>query len=258
MSQSDYQKRKDYFSDYKKKRREARMSLISVYQEAQSREKSPIGFRAVRVTRKGKVTKLPPYMNRVFKACKELIDNRFRFQRLWDFGGRAINNTRVRRLLARVLVVILARSDLLQGRVGVPGQYGMDTISHHDLMCDYVLRFGENIEESTWNRAVKYLIRAGYLDTQRINISLMDDEGEVLHRSIASYKQFSVEFFDDLKVTLYKNIAQEIYAGRVKQQAQGYQFDWIPFYTLAGRFAAAVNIPKPTYQYVLPGQAPPH
>ena len=254
MNQSQYEKRKAYFASYKKKRRDKRLSLIAIHQQAQATQKTPIAFRAVRVRRDGTVVTLPPYMNKVLKACHELIDNPYRFKRLWQYGGRGMNNQRARLIVARVLAVILARCDLIDGRIGIPTQNGVDTISHHSLMCDYVLRFGQNIEESSWINAVQYLERAGYLTIQEINIGLTEGDGTAVHRSISAYKQFNADFFDDLRVTYYKNVAVEIKAQRDKQARKGFCFEWIPFYRFVSRLAEALNIPMGGGQYHLADQ----
>ncbi len=222
-------------STYKRERRELRLSLLKTYQCAKETHGREPGFTAIRFDRQGKLITLPPFMNRVLKACKELLDNRYRFGDLYKYGGLGMNYKNARRVVAQVMAVMLARSEFVDGRLGVPTRVGMDTISYHEMMCDYVLRFGEHIEESTWYTAIRYLKRSGYIVDRAIQISFLSGDGFSSHRAAASYKQWTFAFFRDLKVTLYKNIAQEIVENRHFNEKKQLSFEWIAYTLIAGK-----------------------
>ncbi|WP_178306604.1 hypothetical protein [Vibrio algicola] len=246
--------------EYKARQKARRYSLIDTYEQATialekerqhtaknkgyaySPLKNALGWTARKIGLDGKVTQLPPYMNKIFTACRELIDNPYRFRTLCLWGGVGIYRRDTRKNLAKVMVVLLARCDLTDGRIGVPSKDGMDTISHHELMNDYVLRWGEMIEESKWHRYVKFLSNAGFITTLPINISINDETGQGSEiRAIAAYKQLSTAFFTELRVSHFPNVATEIYQNRLKAENNGYRFDWIPFRMLANRLVTCLN-----------------
>ncbi|MBD1576941.1 hypothetical protein HC723_10925 [Vibrio sp. S11_S32] len=247
-------------SEYKARQKARRLTFIQIFEDASvaleeeraakakakgyahSPLKTALGWTARKIGLDGSITQLPPYMNKIFSACRELIDNPYRFRTLCLWGGAGIYRRDTRKNLAKVMVVLLARCDLTDGRIGVPSKNGMDTISHHELMNDYVLRWGEMIEESKWHRYVKFLSNAGFITTLPINISINDETGQGSEiRAIAAYKQFSTAFFTELRVPHFKNVATEIYQNRLNAENKGYRFDWIPFRMLANRLVTCLN-----------------
>lgn len=220
-------------AEYQRKQRDKRKALIDVYQSAfkdyQQKHKStgtPFGFTAIRIKRDGSVVRLPYYMNKIFSACREFIDNAYRLPTLYKFSGSmiAMNREDTRRRLAKVLAVLLARTELVDGRVGVPQFEGMDTISHSKLMDDYVLRWGEMIDNETWYTCMRYIRNCGYFGQDTITGNQQN-----LVFSAAAYKQFSLMFFRELKVTFFPDIANLIHDSRVKAQNKGYNFGWMSF-----------------------------
>lgn len=269
MSDEQHQARKAAQAKYKRDRREARLKLLGVYRDAVTNG-AKLGFRANRLKHSGEVERMPPFMARILKACQELNDNPQRFKHLYFYGGMGVNNRQVRRLLARVLAVLVARSEFVDGRIGVPSEFGTDTITNHSLMADYVLRFGEHIEESTWYSMLKYIKRAGYLQQSYINVAMLNGEGATTVRSAAAYKQLTTQFLLDLKVTFYKNLAQEIFANRRKQEEKGTVFAWLSHKAISDRLREMLAPPEglakftlqqsgliPQHDYRLSG-APPH
>ncbi|MEZ8775870.1 hypothetical protein, partial [Vibrio sp. 10N.247.310.17] len=211
-----------YDAQYRCKRKARKLDLIELYQRVIEEEnarnpKTPfeIGFKSRRLLRSGKVETLPPEYARILKGCEEFITNPNRFPSLNAWGGEAVNNVQCRTLIAKVLACTLPNTDLLGGRIGLPTEAGLKTISYDQLQEDYALRFGEFISPKSFAKAVKYLKRASYFHSERINVCVDQDEGTI--RSAPAYKQFTPRFFNDLKVVRYTNISELILATRERQ-----------------------------------------
>ncbi|WP_152559732.1 hypothetical protein [Vibrio sp. ER1A] len=242
--------RKAFFRTQRLKRRKIRLSMREVHQKAieqlhrdrTARAKSKgrsyhpssthIGWTAVRVKQDGSYDQLPPYLNTVFKACREFIDNPQRFKELSKWSCMRRQDTRVN--VAKVLVVLLARSDLIDGKIGIPTEEGMNTLSHDEIMKEYVLRWGEMIEDSKYYTVMRHLRNAGVLSVLQLRIELPGCE-EKTYRSAASYKQLSIQFFKELNVTMYENIAVMIYNNRSQAESKGFQFHWIEYARIASK-----------------------
>ncbi|MGL6262126.1 hypothetical protein [Vibrio sp. WXL210] len=216
---------------YRAKRKARKQQLADLHKSVVEREqakkpKTPfkVGFSKRRIRRDGEVEELPTEFAFILKACEELIDNKKRFAALYAWGGDGINNIQCRRLIARVLACILPNTDLIGGRIGEPTEAGMKTISWNQVEEDYALRFGEVISPNSLGKALKYLKRAGYLTSERINVRV-DEEGEI--RSAPAYKQLTGKFFNDLKVVRYSNICKLIVKTRKRQHEKGNLFHWI-------------------------------
>ncbi len=231
---------------YRARRKARKLELVELHRAAVAAEnaKKPktefkIAFRSRRLRRDGKVETLPQEFARILKACEEFIDNPKRFPALFAWGGDAVNNIQCRTLVARVLACILPNTDLIGGRIGEPTESGMKTISWDQVEEDYALRFGEFIAPKSMAKAIKYLRRAGYIRTERINVNVDQAEGTI--RSAASYKQLSERFFSDLKVVRYRNIADLILATRKRQESKGLNFKWLSFREIASRVQEIYN-----------------
>ncbi|CAK2101526.1 hypothetical protein VCRA2121O65_820002 [Vibrio crassostreae] len=74
-----------------------------------------------------------------------------------------MNNVQCRTLIAKVLACTLPNTDLIGGRIGLPTEAGLKTISYDQLQEDYALRFGEFISPKSFAKAVKYLKRTNSL-----------------------------------------------------------------------------------------------
>lgn len=186
---------------------------------------NPIGFEAYSIKKGGSITALPPQFRAIFKACKQLTDNKYRFKTLCALHGYKVSRTDTRLNVARCLVVLLARSEMTNGRIGVLDYEcltGINTISHHDLMEDYVLRFGEMIDDQTWYTSIRLLREAGYLDIAQIKTNV----GSGIIRAAAAYKQLTTQFFKDLKVTFRQNVAKFIMDNYNKGLKKGLNFNW--------------------------------
>ncbi len=133
----------------------------------------------------------------------------------------------------------MPNTDLIGGRIGTPTKVGLKPISYDELQEDYALRWGEYIAPKSFAKAIRYLKRAGYLYSERINVCVDDEEGTV--RSAAAYKQFTEAFFRDLKVVRYPNICQLIIASRQRQEQKGLRFEWLNFRTLASKVQEIFN-----------------
>lgn len=227
-------------------RKQTKRKLIQLHQEAVAKElkKKPesdfqFGFTARRLKRNGTWSFLPREFGYILKACEEFIDNPKRFPALYAWGGEAVNNIQCRRLIARVLACLLPNTDLLGGRVGMPTEAGIKTISYDSMQEDYVLRFGEYISPESFAKAIKYLKRAGYYRSEKINVCVDATEGAV--RSAAAYKQFSERFFSDLNVVRHSEVCDLILETRKEEQAKGKNFAWIAFRTIAKGIQAIYN-----------------
>ena len=226
----------EYDKAYRAKRKARKHELIELFQETitvqqETNQNFTIGFSCRRLLRSGEVVNLPHEYAFILKACQEFIDNPQRFPALFAWGGAAVNNIQCRTLISKTLACILPNTDLIGGRIGLPTLAGLKTISYDQLQEDYVLRWGEYISPKSFAKVMKYLKRANYLRTERINVCVDDVEGTV--RSAAAYKQFSEGFFQDLKVVRYKEICALIIASRKRMEKKGLRFDWLSFRTIA-------------------------
>ncbi len=236
LTPTQYESRKAYFSTRRKRIRTKRKALLEVYQDAIGADTDnpiEIGFKAKIVGRDGSISNLPPEFAFTLAACKEFIHNKNRFPSLLAYGGAAMNRVDSRRRMAEVMAVILARTEMVDGRIGVPTSIGMDTVSMETLMQDYVLRFGKMIESSGFAKCFKRLQMAGLLHNQRNFVGVPGENGEREVRSFASYKQLTGQLFKEIKVVSYKNVIAMVLETRKRQTQRGYSFKWIPFRHLA-------------------------
>ncbi|MDN3683197.1 hypothetical protein QWZ04_23095 [Vibrio tapetis subsp. quintayensis] len=237
----------EYDKAYRAKRKARKHELIALCHSvvAQKQEESPdftIGFRCYRLLRSGEIVKLPPEYAVILKSCQDFITNPQRFASLFAWGGAAIHNVQCRTLIAKVLACMMPNTDLIGGRIGLPTEAGLKTISYDQLQEDYALRWGEFISPKAFAKVVKYLQRASYLTSERINVCVDSDEGTV--RSAAAYKQFTATFFRDLKVVSYRNISDLIMASRQRMEKKGLRFEWLAFRTIAAGVQEIFNADK--------------
>ncbi|EJB8449500.1 hypothetical protein [Vibrio parahaemolyticus] len=233
-----------YDKEYRAKRKSRKHELIALHHEVVSREQEnnpnfSFGFSKRRLLRSGEWVDLPHEYAFILKGCEEFITNPQRFPGLFAWGGAAINNIQCRTLIAKVLACILPNTDLIGGRVGLPTEAGLSTISYDQLQEDYALRWGEYIAPKSFAKVMKYLRRASYMYTERINVCVDDENGTV--RSAAGYKQFTAKFFNDLKVTTRKNICDLIIASRERAIKKGLRFEWLNFRTIAAGIQEIFN-----------------
>ena len=234
----------EYDKAYRAKRKARKHELIELHQEviAAQQEQMPnftIGFSCRRLLRSGEVVNLPHEYAFILKGCQEFIDNPQRFPALFAWGGAAVNNIQCRTLIAKVLACILPNTDLIGGRIGLPTEAGLKTISYDQLQEDYSLRWGEYIAPKSFAKVMKYLKRANYLCSERINVCVDDAEGTV--RSAAAYKQLTEAFFKDLKVVRYKEICALIIASRKRMEDKGLRFEWLNYRTIASGIQEIFN-----------------
>ncbi len=234
----------EYDKAYRARRKARKHELIELHQEviAAQQEQMPnftIGFSCRRLLRSGEVVNLPHEYAFILKGCQEFIDNPQRFPALFAWGGAAVNNIQCRTLIAKVLACILPNTDLIGGRIGLPTEAGLKTISYDQLQEDYSLRWGEYIAPKSFAKVMKYLKRANYLCSERINVCVDDAEGTV--RSAAAYKQLTEAFFKDLKVVRYKEICALIIASRKRMEDKGLRFEWLNYRTIASGIQEIFN-----------------
>ncbi|OCH34620.1 hypothetical protein [Aliivibrio fischeri] len=247
--QSTLQTKKEYDADYRAKRKARKQELIALHHsvvdaENDKKPKTPFkfDFRSRRLLRSGKWETLPPEYARILKSCEEFIDNPNRFPALNAWGGEGVNNIQCRRLVANVLACIIVNTDLIGGRIGLPTEAGLKTISYDHLQEDYALRFGRFISPKSFAKAISYLKRAGYLHSERVNVCVDMEEGTI--RSAPAYKQFTERFFSDLKVVRYSNICALIIASRKRQEQKGLRFSWMTFREIASGVQEVFNAEK--------------
>lgn len=240
-------KSKERFTVYRRSRREKRKELLDVYKEVISGSKlkdSGLGFQCFRIDEITKeVYRLPTEFAYLFKACEEFIDNPHRFPSLLAYGGHGITRRDIREKVARVMCVLLARTQVIEGHIGRTTPGGIRPVSYYSLVNDYVLRFGEWIEESSFHVFKEYLVRAGFLMCQDVTARISSGFESVI-RSAAAYKQFTNEFFRELKVTTYKDVANFVLKTREREYKKGLRFKWISFLQLIDELAKAVNAIK--------------
>lgn len=231
---------------YRARRKARKLELVELHKtvivainEDKPKTSFDIGFKARRLRRDGKVETLPQEFARILKACEEFIENPKRFPALFAWGGDAVRNIQCRTLIAKVLACILPNTDLIGGRIGEPTEAGIKTISWDQIQEDYALRFGEYISPKSFGKVVKYLTRAGYLRSERINVNVNEVEGAI--RSAPAYKQLSERFFSDLKVVRYSNIVEMILATRKRQESKGLSFKWLSFREIAKKVQEIYN-----------------
>ena len=243
------QTKKEYDAEYRAKRKVRKQELISLHRSVveEENDKKPktlfkFDFRSRRLLRSGKWETLPPEYARILKSCEEFIDNPNRFPALYAWGGEGVNNIQCRRLVANVLACIIVNTDLIGGRIGLPTEAGLKTISYDHLQEDYALRFGRFISPKSFAKAISYLKRAGYLHSERVNVCVDMKEGTI--RSAPAYKQFTERFFSDLKVVRYSNICALIIASRKRQEQKGLRFSWMSFREIASGVQEVFNAEK--------------
>ncbi len=236
-----------YDKEYRAKRKARKRELIELHLNVVAREQETnpnfvFGFSKRRLLRSGEWVELPHEYAFILKGCEEFITNPQRFPALFAWGGAAVNNIQCRTLIAKVLACILPNTDLIGGRVGLPTEAGLKTISYDQLQEDYALRFGEFIAPKSFAKVMKYLRRASYIHTERINVCVNAEEGTV--RSAAGYKQFSAKFFKELKVTMHKAICELIIASRERSQKKGLRFEWLSYRAIASGLQEIFNASK--------------
>lgn len=243
------QAKKTYDAEYRAKRKFRKHELIGLHRsvvdaENEKKPKTPFkfDFRSRRLLRSGNWETLPPEYARILKSCEEFIDNANRFPALNAWGGEGVNNIQCRRLVANVLACIIVNTDLIGGRIGLPTEAGLKTISYDHLQEDYALRFGRYISPKSFAKAITYLKRAGYLHSERVNVCVDMKEGTI--RSAPAYKQFTERFFSDLKVVRYSNICALIIASRKRQEQKGLRFSWMSFRSIASGVQEVFNADK--------------
>ncbi|MFA0072147.1 hypothetical protein AB4396_00400 [Vibrio cyclitrophicus] len=245
--QNTLQTKSQYDKEYRANRKARKHELIALNHDVVNRELETnsnfcFGFSKRRLLRSGEWVELPHEYAFILKGCEEFITNPQRFPGLFAWGGAAINNIQCRTLVAKVLACILTNTDLIGGRVGQPTEAGLKPISYDQLQEDYALRFGEFISPKSFAKVIRYLQRASYLATERINVCVDAEEGTV--RSAASYKQFSATFFKDLKVVSFGNISELIIASRKRMEQKGLRFEWLNFRTIASGIQEIFNATK--------------
>ncbi|MFB9214246.1 hypothetical protein [Vibrio sinaloensis] len=231
-------------AQYRADRKERKHDLVELHHTVVTSERkiSPsfeIGFKARRLFPNGEWVYLPEEFGRILKALEEFVDNPNRFPALSAWAGVAVNNIQCRRLIAKVLACILPSTDLIGGRVGQPTEAGMKPISYNQLQEDYALRWGEFISPKSFGKVIRYLKRAGYYSSERINVCVDSSEGAV--RSAPAYKQFTERFFSDLKVVRFKNIAESIIDTRARSEKKGLRFYWMDYRTIASGIQEVFN-----------------
>ena len=236
-----------YDKEYRAKRKARKRELIELHLSVVAREQETnpnfvFGFSKRRLLRSGEWVELPHEYAVILKGCEEFITNPQRFPALFAWGGAAVNNIQCRTLIAKVLACILPNTDLIGGRIGLPTEAGFKTISYDQLQEDYALRFGEFIAPKSFAKVMKYLRRASYIHTERINVCVNEEEGTV--RSAAGYKQFTGKFFQDLKVTSYKTICDLIIASRERAKKKGLHFEWLSYRAIASGLQEIFNASK--------------
>lgn len=229
---------------FRAKRKARKFELIELHHAvvSQKQEEDPnfkIGFACRRLLRSGECVDLPHEFAFILKGCEEFIENPQRFPSLFAWGGAAVNNIQCRRLISKTLACILPNTDLIGGRIGLPTEAGLKTISYDQLQEDYALRWGEFISPKSFAKVIRYLNRASYLISERINVCVDKQEGTV--RSAAAYKQFTAAFFKDLKVTVYSNISKLIIATRERNEKKGLRFNWLSYRSIAAGIQEIFN-----------------
>lgn len=195
------------------------------------------------VSKNGKA--LPPHMAAAFSAFEQLVDNPNRFPSLTQAYGKTIPHN-VRRRLAQALCILSLHMDCATGRIGVTKKEGIDTITHRALMKDYAQRFGEYIAEAPWYRLIGLLQCAGLLSCRAINARINQGKEGDRVRGVACYKQFTHQFFKELKVFFHKKFQASIQSAKDKAMRQGFRFDWLSYDMLRQKLKNFVMHPRKT------------
>ena len=150
-----------------------------------------------------------------------------------------MNCKQTRKTMSRVMTVLLSSTEFEGGRIGLLfKKIGVAPIPHHQLMREYMMRFGCSNDEKTWYFAVQRLTLSGYLYSTYVKaaIEVKNDRQEMqrIVRSSASYKQFSPKFFEEFKVTFFSNVATWIREAIKAYKRVGYLFKWKDYTILVG------------------------
>lgn len=177
-----------YDKEYRAKRKARKRELIELHHEVVSREQKSnpnftFGFSKRSLLRSGEWVDLPHEYAYTLKGCEEYITHPQRFPSLLAWGGAAaVKNIQCRELIAKALACILPNTDLIGGRIGLPTEAGLKTISYDQLQEDYALRWGAFISPKSFAKVMKCLKRASYVYTERINVCVDDGmESHHLH-----------------------------------------------------------------------------
>lgn len=101
---------------------------------------------------------------------------------------------RVRARMIRVLSTIITYLDWSTFRIGVAKPTELDPIKHRSMRKRYEAIYGETMPESTWFRYIDKLTRAGYLNSQAMD--LRNEEGKI--RGTAAYKWLTAKLFKEI------------------------------------------------------------
>lgn len=102
---------------------------------------------------------------------------------------------RVRVRMIRVLSTIITYIDWSTFRIGVAKPLELDPIKHASMRKRYESIYSEKMPESTWFRYIDKLVRAGYLNSQAMNIL---DKEESRIKGTACYKWFTMKLFKEI------------------------------------------------------------
>ncbi len=195
--------------------------------------------RRLRIDAKNRVTlkSLPVYYKSALTSCQQLIHSPAILPSL--MACECMSRKPSRTIMSRVLAVLLTSTEFEGGRIGLlVKKVGVDPITHHKLMEEYLMRFGCLIDKKTWYDAVMRLRLTGYLYSAHVKAAIevknQAQEIQRIVRSAASYKQFTAKFFEEFKVTFYPNVSQWIREANQRYKQQGYLFKWKDYTILAG------------------------
>lgn len=102
---------------------------------------------------------------------------------------------RVRVRMIRVLSTIITYIDWSTFRLGVAKPKELDPVKHASIRKRYNAIYGEDMPESTWFRYIDKLVRAGYLNSQAMDLRDKED-GKI--RGVAGYKWLTAKLFKEL------------------------------------------------------------
>ena len=102
---------------------------------------------------------------------------------------------RVRVRMIRVLSTIITYVDWSTFRLGVAKPQELDPVKHSSMRKRYKAIYGEDMPESNWFRYIDKLVRAGYLNSQAMDL-LDKEEGKI--RGVAGYKWLTMKLFKEI------------------------------------------------------------
>lgn len=146
---------------------------------------------------------------------------------------------RQRLALVKVFSALMYFTEGERYQVGVCKESDMEGVTHASLRSTYEKLWGETIHKSRWDRMIKILKKAKWLDVDACYCldSEPDENGEINERiySIAAMKTFTLTCLAAFGLTMKKDVMQSIQRGIADRIRKGLSNIWIGYKSFTKR-----------------------